>query len=222
MKTTGIGSLPFTHSKLAEEYSLRHSLPFIPELPMAGERFLIESSNELIDRIKMYENITNKDQFKIQLIGPTTFEKFVPQTNRPVPYQEILIGTLTYISKIQCSNNQKIFIQLDEPQPPTNEDQKNNLTKSLGIISSFGFCPIVHSCQKISVDYFPHSLSPYLALDLALNPQFTNDHRLLIAGIDPRKTSTNAQCEYVSFTCGMGLLSVNDCDDIFKKLDAIK
>lgn len=220
MKTTGIGSLPFTHPKIAEEYSLRHFLPFIPELPMNGERFLIESSKEIIDRIKMYENITNKDQFKIQLIGPTTFEKFVPQTT--IAYQEILLESLGHLSMIQHSKNQKIFIQLDEPEPPSSDEQKMELTKYLGIISTLGFYPIVHSCQKISTDYFPHLPTPYLALDLALNPQFTNDQRLLIAGIDPRKMSTKSQCEYVSFTCGMGLMSVSDCEDIFKKLDDIK
>lgn len=226
MKTTGIGSLPFTNPKDAELYSLRCDLPFIPELPKAGEHFFKNSADEVITKIKMYENITNKMQFKVQLLGPTTFHNLLNKNSSDTSYEKILAELLNYLAKITQQTSQKVYLQLDEPIPPLNLHQQQTLDSSLSAITKFGFIPVVHSCQKITVDFFPKTSTRYLAIDLNLNPQFTHDPRLLIAGVDPRKTYENnfenINAEFASFTCGMGLMSEDECEEIFRKLKEIK
>ncbi len=218
MKMTGIGSLPFKNSNEAENFSLRHHLPFIPELPQLQENFLLNSSEELIERLKMYDTITNKPQFKVQLIGPITYKHMNQNSEKKIDYHQILNEILSSLTKIKNSSHQTIYVQLDEPIPPTDFQEQSQLENVMRTITSLEFLVVVHSCQKIQFDFFPEWPTAYLALDLNLNPEFSLNQKLLIAGIDPRLDKINTQAEFVSFTCGMGLLTMDDCEEIYQKL----
>ncbi len=121
---TGIGSLPFDNIKEAINYSLKHDIPFIPQLP------LLEGN--MIDQIKKshYLSIKEWDRenecYKIQLVGPHSSK---------VPPQEIIDYSLMLKEKL----HQSPILFIDEPFLPnldaTDLDFYNELAKEfkLGI-----------------------------------------------------------------------------------------
>ncbi len=71
-RTTQIGSLPFTDVGRAVEYSLRHDIPFLPELTALGDAMLEYVKNpgalSCLESFKRH----SFDVVKIQSIGPAT------------------------------------------------------------------------------------------------------------------------------------------------------
>ena len=69
---TQVGSLPLTDVKQAVEYSLKHDIPFLPELPKLGDAMLeyIKHPGKLSCLEEFKKN--DFDTVKIQCVGPTT------------------------------------------------------------------------------------------------------------------------------------------------------
>jgi hypothetical protein len=73
---TQIGSLPYEDAGRAVEYSMRHHIPFLPELPRRGEYMLdyIKQPGKLVcmDEFKRQVRQRGCETVKIQCVGPST------------------------------------------------------------------------------------------------------------------------------------------------------
>lgn len=73
---TQIGSLPYTDVDLAVDYSLRNSIPFLPELPKLGDTtfYCVENpgKSSCLEKFKAEVKKRNLDTVKIQCVGPQT------------------------------------------------------------------------------------------------------------------------------------------------------
>ena len=75
-------------------------------------------------------------------------------------------------------------------------------------ISNHGIKPLFHSCHKVPDDFsFPDWSEPYLLLDIDLNPNLASLPMLFVEGYDPRVSKPRSNTEWVSFTCGFGLMN---------------
>ncbi len=72
LKVTQIGSLPLRDPKKAVAYSLRHDIPFLPELPLLGDAMLsyIKRPGELSSLSQFKKHAF--EVVKIQVVGPAT------------------------------------------------------------------------------------------------------------------------------------------------------
>ena len=107
---TQIGSLPFRDVKKAVAYSLRHDIPFLPELTALGDAML--------DYIKNPGNLSCLEEFKrhryktvkVQVIGPATLIQSGYEENealaRIYEHLERILGGL---------ETEEIILFLDEP-----------------------------------------------------------------------------------------------------------
>ena len=71
---TQIGSLPYDDVDEAVEYSLRHDIPFLPELPKLGDAMLdyIRRPGQLSCLRAFQERTAGRDVVKVQCVGPAT------------------------------------------------------------------------------------------------------------------------------------------------------
>ena len=71
---TQIGSLPYDDVDQAVQYSLRHDIPFLPELPKLGDAMLdyIKSPGHMSCLNTFKQKVDGRDQVKIQCVGPAT------------------------------------------------------------------------------------------------------------------------------------------------------
>jgi hypothetical protein len=107
---TQIGSLPLTDPKKAVEYSLRHDIPFLPELPLLGEGMLsyIRRPGSLVclGEFKKHTFTT----VKIQAVGPATL------ILSGFPPDEALIRIWQHIAAIlEGLKAEEVILFLDEP-----------------------------------------------------------------------------------------------------------
>jgi len=80
MKTVGIGSLPHLSIEDACNYSLKHDMPFLPQMTSLGESMIEQalSRQPLFHTYSALKTFTEKlllnniEQFKIQIAGPET------------------------------------------------------------------------------------------------------------------------------------------------------
>lgn len=72
LKITQIGSLPWRDPKEAVTYSLRHDIPFLPELPLLGDAMLsyIKRPGELSTLSEFKKHVF--EVVKVQAVGPAT------------------------------------------------------------------------------------------------------------------------------------------------------
>lgn len=108
---TQIGSLPFDSVETAVEYSLRHDIPFLPELPKLGDSMIeyIKAPGKLscLDEFKKH----SYDIAKIQCIGPATLV-LTGKYNE----EEAVLQIYTHIDSILKGLNAKeTILFLDEP-----------------------------------------------------------------------------------------------------------
>ncbi|MHC4680604.1 MAG: hypothetical protein ACYTEK_18110, partial [Planctomycetota bacterium] len=71
---TQIGSLPYGDVEKAVEFSLRHDIPFLPELPRLGDAMMdyIKNPGKLSCLETFKRRIEGRHVVKVQCIGPAT------------------------------------------------------------------------------------------------------------------------------------------------------
>ncbi|HII15409.1 MAG TPA: hypothetical protein HA362_03780 [Nanoarchaeota archaeon] len=119
--TTQIGSLPYCSAGKAVEYSLRHGIPFLPELPGLGDSMLsyIQNPGKLscLSEFKKHTYGT----VKVQCIGPATllgaeFEDKEKNIKWQYSEEEVKLQICTHLDAIFDGLNAKeIILFLDEP-----------------------------------------------------------------------------------------------------------
>lgn len=149
---TQIGSLPFKNAQTAVEYSLKHDIPFLPELTGRGERMFeyIKNPGQL-SCLKEFK----KHQFetvKIQCVGPATL---APGTYKEDEAIERVYNHLGAI--LNGLRADEVIIFLDEPAlgsaAPDYEDLWSPVFQTLkAMFPTFKITFGVHVCGNMDWD----------------------------------------------------------------------
>ncbi|MDI6737691.1 MAG: hypothetical protein QME12_04215 [Nanoarchaeota archaeon] len=137
---TQIGSLPYDSAEKAVAYSLRHDIPFLPELPMLGDSMIqyIQNPGKMscLEKFKKH----SYDIAKVQCIGPATL-MFTGKYSE----EEAVLQIYTHIDAIlKGLNARETILFLDEPalgQSGIGYESKWN-----GIFSCFNVTKGIHVC----------------------------------------------------------------------------
>lgn len=111
---TQIGSLPLEEEVAAVDYSFRHDIPFLPELPSRGDDMIKSVADGLepicTEEFKKMVRKERPDTVKIQAAGPATMIKS--------GYEDAIVTALVYAQfrrMLDCLDAQNVIIFLDEP-----------------------------------------------------------------------------------------------------------
>lgn len=219
---TQIGSLPYEDVSQAVKYSLKHDIPFLPELPKLGDVMLDYIKNpgilSCLSAFKKYQFST----VKIQCVGPATLIMS--------GYSED--GALARISEhifaiIEGLKAEEIILFLDEPALGQAGFDFQSLWAP--IFESFSVIPGVHCCGTMDWDVLFNS--PIIEIisfdasqfDITRYPHYRGDKRIAW-GIREREDVKDFQKgDLLTLPCGMSPPSyvVEDCNPVLGKLRQI-
>ena len=110
---TQIGSLPFEDVNKAIDYSLRHDIPFLPELPKRGEFMLdyIKNPGRLSCLDEFKKSVKGYETVKAQCVGPATLVRYGGYSE-----SEAIRRATEHISSILDGlDSKEVILFLDEP-----------------------------------------------------------------------------------------------------------
>ncbi len=213
---TQIGSLPYEDIGMAVEYSLKHDIPFLPELPKRGDAMFeyIKNPGKLscLDEFKKHEYQT----VKIQCVGPATlvlggYEENDAVTRAYEHIQGIIDGLKA----------KEVILFLDEPALGQAGFDYKSLWEPL--FGSFNVVPGVHVCGKMDWDALLDSDIKIISFDatkedITIYPKYRNNKRIAW-GIEQKEDVKDfKKGDLITLPCGIGspMYDVEDCD---KKLE---
>lgn len=214
VKLTGIGSLPHSNIEDAIEYSLKHDLPFFPQILSIHGNMISQLKNLKFDHIKLFTErakLAGHKTIKVQLAGPNT-------SNLSISHYETAFDKITSVIK-----DLNIVIFIDEPILNHNKE----LNKLVALAKNTFYKIGVHCCNKLDEENI--SLLNELNLDIIsydaiLNPGLENQFsckEIALGCISTEDTteilSKNSKVSYLSATCGLAL-SQRDPDEVLNQL----
>lgn len=215
---TQIGSLPYEEVNEAVNYSLRHDIPFLPELPRRGDAMMeyIKNPGRLscLNEFKKHKFTT----VKIQCVGPATlilggYKK-----------EEAVKRAYEHIYKIMDGiKAEEVILFLDEPALGQSSLNYKELWDML--FSSFNVVSGVHTCGNMNWDELFDSNIEIISFDaskydITKYPKYRNGKRIAW-GINGKEDVKDFQDgDLLTLTCGIGskFNKVEDCD---KKLEML-
>lgn len=183
---TQIGSLPYDSVEKAVEYSLRHDIPFLPELTKLGDAMTsyIQNPGKLscLDEFKRH----SYDIVKVQCIGPATllFAEFEDEKGIKWQYneEEAKLQICTHLNAILSGLNAKeTIVFLDEPalgQSGINYESiweeifsYINEAKGINVLKGIHFCQLTDFDRlfKANIDIISFDASLY---DITIYPKY--------------------------------------------------
>ncbi|MBI5148806.1 hypothetical protein HZA33_03945 [Candidatus Pacearchaeota archaeon] len=220
---TQIGSLPYENIKEAIEYSLRHDIPFLPELPRLGDSMqeYAKSPGKLSCLDDFKKAVSGYDIVKIQCIGPASL--LLLGYERKEAYG-ITKKHLTDL--INNLNAKSILAFIDEPGLKLVSPEDRNLYT--GIIKDFDILWGVHMCGEPDDCLFDSSLeiisfdaSKY---DITRYGSYRSGKRISW-GIERRENIKEfRRGDLLTLPCGMNppKYKIEDCEKELKKLRDVK
>lgn len=215
---TQIGSLPYRDVGLAVEYSLKHDIPFLPELPNLGDSMFeyIKKPGKLscLDEFKKHKYKT----VKIQCVGPATLMLSGYDEN------DAVLRIYEHIQGIMDGLKAKeVILFLDEPALGYSGSNFKSLWEPL--FGSFNVTPGVHVCGNMdwdqlldsNIEIISHDASKY---DITIYPKYRNNKRIAW-GIEKKEDIKDFQKgDLITLPCGMGspMYKEEDCEKNLEKL----
>ncbi|MFH1594266.1 MAG: hypothetical protein ABID09_06185 [Candidatus Omnitrophota bacterium] len=218
---TQVGSLPYEDVKAAVEYSLRHDIPFLPELPRKGDAMLnyIKNPGELscLEEFKKHSFKT----VKIQCVGPATL------VIGGYSEDEAIQRPLEHISKIiDGLTAEEIILFLDEPALGHVGFDFSKIWDAL--FSSFNVISGVHTCGNMDWDKLFSSNIDIISFDasefdLTKYSGYRSGKRIAWGVQEAENIRDFKTGDLVTLPCGLGspLHKVDDCEDKLNKLNDI-
>lgn len=220
---TQIGSLPYDDVEQAVEYSLRHDIPFLPELPKLGDAMLeyAKEPGKLSCLRRFQERVAGLDLVKIQCIGPATL------ILSGYSEDEAISRTYQHISTILDGLRvHQVILFLDEPALGQVGFDYRRLWSAL--FESFPVTPGVHVCGNMNwddlfrseVEIISHDASQY---EITKYPAYRNGKRIAWGIQDRRDVRDFRDGDLLTRPCGMGpkLYSLADCEAGLERLLAV-
>ena len=217
---TQIGSLPYEDVDEAVEYSLRHDIPFLPELPKLGDAMLdyIKSPGHLSCLSTFKQKTTGCEMVKIQCVGPATL------ILSGYSEDEAVTKACEHIAALLDGLHVKdIILFLDEPALGQAGFDYKKLWSPL--FESFDVTSGVHVCGNMNwdelfcsdIDIVSFDASTY---DITVYPEYRNNKRIAW-GIKRREDAKDFRAgDLLTLPCGMGpkLYDTDDCEPSLKRL----
>jgi hypothetical protein len=218
MKTVGIGSLPHLNISEAISYSLKHTLPFLPQMTSLGERMVeqVLSTQELSTKYKSLSLFTEKiieqniTTFKIQIAGPETCN---------VDDKKILLEINNFLKYFENYNLRPIVF-IDEPIITFKSEHLKNIFNEL---TNMKISSGLHSCATFKLEQAEYLKCDFLSYDAGLVAPNLKSKKNLIAGIPPFSGKDfSIYGEWISSSCGLAMYTEEDCEKILINLRAYK
>ena len=212
--------MPYDNIHKAVDYSLRHDIPFLPELPKLGDSMLDYIKNlGKLSSLKEFKNaVKGYDIVKIQSIGPATL--ILSNYNE----DESLKRTYEHIYNIMDGLDAKeIILFLDEPALGQVGFEYKGLWKAL--FDNFDVIPGVHVCGTMDWDNLFDSDIKIISFDaskydITTYPRYRSNKRIAW-GIEKKEDIRDFQeSDLLTLPCGMSpmLYNVDDCEKNLEKL----
>ncbi len=217
---TQIGSLPLRDPVAAVAYSLRHDIPFLPELPLLGDAMLsyIERPGELscLSEFKKHEFGT----VKVQVIGPATL---ILSGHEP---DAALIRIYRHVETIlEGLRAEEIILFLDEPALGQAGFEFEELWRA--IFSDFPVIPGVHVCGNMQWDLlFKSDVIEIISFDASrydITLYYPRHGKRIAWGItDPGQVKDFRPGDLITPPCGLSpkFYSEDDMERVFATLRA--
>jgi hypothetical protein len=219
---TQMGSLPFDNVQQAVAYSLRHDIPFLPELPLLGD--------SMLDYIKQPGKLSCLAEFKrctfatvkVQCVGPATL------TMAGYGEDEAIQRIYNHIARIiNGLAAEEVILFLDEPALGQAGFEYQSLWSAL--FSSFKVISGVHCCGnmdwdilfKSDVEIISFDASSY---DLTKYPFYRNGKRIAWGIANASDIKDFSENDLITLPCGMSPLvyRASYCGDALRNLQSIK
>ncbi|MBR9683241.1 hypothetical protein GOV03_01755 [Candidatus Woesearchaeota archaeon] len=221
---TQIGSLPYKDVRMAVEYSLRHDIPFLPELPDLGEAMFeyIKTPGQLSCLDEWKEAVRGYGTVKIQCVGPATL-LFDPRSDYSA--EEAVDKSYEHIFKIVNGLDVgKIILFLDEPSLGYVGFDYQELWEPL--FASFDVIPGVHVCGNMNWDQlFDSDLVKIISFDaskedITIYDKYRNDKRIAWGVNRTEEVKDFRGGDLLTLPCGMDPAKyvVEDCERNLEKL----
>jgi len=217
---TQIGSLPYDEVNQAVEYSLRHDIPFLPELPKLGDAMLeyIKQPGRLSCLRTFQERTAGFETVKIQCVGPATLILSGYSEDEAVTRACEHIAAV--MDGLRVGN---VILFLDEPALGQVGFDYRRLWSPL--FESFAVTPGVHVCGNMNwddlfrseVEIISHDASKY---DITRYPAYRSGKRIAW-GVQSRQDVRDFRDgDLLTLPCGMGpkFHEPGDCDIALKRL----
>jgi hypothetical protein len=220
---TQIGSLPYVNVTEAVHYSLRHDIPFFPELPVRGDAMLNYVKNpgkmSCLKEFKKHLFVS----VKIQCIGPAILTAMGSRDDEAV---EIICKHITTI--IDGLYADEIILFLDEPALGGVGFEYESMWDA--IFSNFDVVRGVHCCGPMDWDIlFRSTVIDMISFDasqfnIALYPHYRNGKRIAW-GVEKKEHVIDfLPGDLITPPCGMSPMryTVKDCVSQLINLKQIK
>ena len=234
---TQIGSLPYKDSEQAVAYSLRHDIPFLPELPLLGDA--------IVDYIKRPGQMSCLEKFKrhsfetvkVQCVGPVTLFSMLSGYKEYQGWEkekiintalEIIVQHITAV--LDGLDAKEVILFLDEPGlGQAGFDFKELWTP---IFESFPVISGVHCCDNMDWDKMFDSGIQIVSFDasqydLTRYPKYEHFRQRggrIAWGIREKEDVKDFRPgDLMTLPCGMGtkLYTLDDCPKALEKLNRI-
>lgn len=220
---TQIGSLPYDDIDQAVEYSLRHDIPFLPELPKLGDAMMdyIERPGSLSCLEIFRARVAGFDTVKIQCVGPATLILSGYDQDQAISLACQHIEAV--LNGLKADN---VILFLDEPALGQAGFDYQQLWSAL--FQSFDVTPGVHVCGNMNWDDMFASEIEIISFDasqfdVTRYPGYRSGKRIAW-GTEKREDVKDFQeGDLLTLPCGMGpkFFSTDDCETVLGTLSEI-
>ncbi|MHC4534952.1 MAG: uroporphyrinogen decarboxylase/cobalamine-independent methonine synthase family protein [Planctomycetota bacterium] len=211
---TQVGSLPHDEVGMAVEYSLRHDIPFLPELPKLGDAMLdyIENPGNLSCLDTFKKMVRGYETVKIQCVGPATL------ILSGYDQDEAISRACQHIDAVTNGLNAgEVILFLDEPALGQVGFDYQQLWSAL--FESFDVTPGVHVCGNMNWDELFRSEIEIISFDasqydITKYPGYRNRKRIAWGTKTKEDVKDFQEGDLLTLPCGMGpkFYSVDDCE----------
>ena len=212
---TQIGSLPYDNADQAVEFSLKHDVPFLPELPKLGDAMLDYIKNP--GRLSCLETFKRKtdgfDTVKVQCVGPATLVLSGYAEDEAVDRAYRHIAAV-----VDGLNVNNLICFLDEPALGHAGFDYQKLWAP--IFGSFEATFGVHVCGNMNWDELFESEIGIISFDaskydITKYPAYRNGKRIAW-GINTKENVRDfREGDLLTLPCGMGpkFFTTDDCEE---------
>ncbi len=226
---TQIGSLPYTDVREAIEYSLKHDIPFLPELPKKGDAML--------EYIKQPGKLSCLEEFKKHKFETVKIQSVGPATLMLSGYKEddAFLRIYNHIDAIMDGLEAKeVILFLDEPAlGQAGFDYESSWTTLFQHFKEkfeqrFKVTPGVHTCGNMDWDIMFGSSLGIISFDaskydLTKYSKYRSGKRIAW-GIEKKEDIKDFQeGDLITLPCGIGspIYRPEDCEPSLQKLQKI-
>lgn len=220
---TQIGSLPYDDVNQAVEYSLRHDIPFLPELPKLGDAMMdyIQRPGSLSCLEAFKSGVAGLETVKVQCVGPATLILGGYDQDQAVSLACQHIDAL--LDGLKADN---VILFLDEPALGHAGFDYRQLWSAL--FQSFDVTPGVHVCGNMNWDDMFASEIEIISFDasqfdVTRYPGYRNGKRIAWGTQNREDVKDFQEGDLLTMPCGMGpkFFTADDCEAVLSRLSQI-